>query len=297
MSAWIACTLAAAFFQNLRFMLQKHLTARLSTEGVTLARFLYAAPFAALFLLAVLWWEGTAMPQITPRFIGFAIMGGLAQIVATGLLIALFSLKNFAVGVTLSKTETVSTVLASAVILGEFVPPLAFVAMLITAIGVIIMSGLPSRAALFTGILGRPALIGLASGAIFSLASIGYRGAALGLGDGSVLARSICTLALVTAFQALITGLWTWWRDPPEVAAVLRAWRLAVWLGLLSMLGSAGWFTAFTLQNAAYVKAVGQVELVFTLLASVFFFKERISSAELIGIALVVAGIVMLVLV
>jgi hypothetical protein len=34
------------------------------------------------------------------------------------------------------------------------------------------------------------------------------------------------------------------------------------------MLASAGWFSAMTLQNAAYVKAVGQIELVFAFLAS-----------------------------
>ena len=51
-----------------------------------------------------------------------------------------------------------------------------------------------------------------------------------------------------------------------------------------------------TLENAAYVRAVGQIELVFTLVASYFFFRERSTALELAGIVLVVGGIVILLL-
>jgi uncharacterized membrane protein len=56
------------------------------------------------------------------------------------------------------------------------------------------------------------------------------------------------------------------------------------------------WFTALAMQNAAYVRALGQIELVFTFIASVVFFRERTSRAEVAGIVLVVTGIVMLIL-
>ena len=62
------------------------------------------------------------------------------------------------------------------------------------------------------------------------------------------------------------------------------------------MLGSAGWFTAMTLENAAYVRAVGQIELVFTFIASYFFFRERSNTLELAGILLIVTGIIILLL-
>ncbi len=60
------------------------------------------------------------------------------------------------------------------------------------------------------------------------------------------------------------------------------------------MLASIGWFTAFTIQNAAYVRALGQIELVFTFAASAFFFRERTNRVEVPGISLVVAGILIL---
>ena len=57
-----------------------------------------------------------------------------------------------------------------------------------------------------------------------------------------------------------------------------------------------GWFTAFTIQNASYVRALGQVELIFTFLATTLFFKEKVSRTELIGIVMVAGGIVLLLL-
>ena len=81
-----------------------------------------------------------------------------------------------------------------------------------------------------------------------------------------------------------------------EIGRVLASWRVSSLVGVTSMLGSLGWFTAFTLQNAAYVKAVGQIELVFTFLASYFVFKERSSVREIAGILLLVVSILVLIL-
>ena len=61
------------------------------------------------------------------------------------------------------------------------------------------------------------------------------------------------------------------------------------------MAGSLGWFTAFTLQTAAYVQALGQVELIFSLMASVLFFHETITRRELAGIGLLTLSVLMLV--
>ena len=53
---------------------------------------------------------------------------------------------------------------------------------------------------------------------------------------------------------------------------------------------------AFTLQNAAYVRALGQIELLFTIGASVLFFKEKITRTELTGVALIVVAILLILL-
>ena len=61
------------------------------------------------------------------------------------------------------------------------------------------------------------------------------------------------------------------------------------------MLGSYCWFTAFTLQVAALVYAVGQVELVFSVMASLLVFRERIMGREVVGLLILTASIIALI--
>ena len=67
-------------------------------------------------------------------------------------------------------------------------------------------------------------------------------------------------------------------------------------LGLLSAGGSWCWFAAFALVNNAYVFAVGQVEVLFSVVASVFVFGETITRREGVGIVLLVVSILGVVL-
>ena len=77
---------------------------------------------------------------------------------------------------------------------------------------------------------------------------------------------------------------------------MLRAWRATVLVGITGMLGSLGWFTAFTLQNAAYVRALGQVELIFSLILGFAIFGERVTRRELVGMALLAVSLPLVVL-
>ena len=72
--------------------------------------------------------------------------------------------------------------------------------------------------------------------------------------------------------------------------------RLTLRVGLMSIAGSLGWFLAMTLAPVAYVRALGQVELVFTVLLAKFRFGEKLGPTELLGVALVGVGIVLLLL-
>jgi drug/metabolite transporter (DMT)-like permease len=51
-----------------------------------------------------------------------------------------------------------------------------------------------------------------------------------------------------------------------------------------------------TLQNAAYVRALGQIELVFTFLAAHLIFRESSTRLEVTGVVLVIGGILILLL-
>jgi drug/metabolite transporter (DMT)-like permease len=296
---WIPISIGAAFFQNLRSALQKHLKGRLSNTGATFSRFAYAAPLALLYVTALAMLTGETLPSPNGTFALYALIGGLAQITATALLLYSFQFRNFAVGTTYSKTETVQTAIFGILILGDPLGLGAVAAILISLAGVMAISVAGTRMSflgLLTSLTEKPALIGIASGAFFGLSAISYRGASLSLGDAGFLIRAAFTLACVTVFQTLIMALYMRLREPGQVTAVFRAWRVAAWAGASGMIASAGWFTAMTIQNAAYVRALGQIELLFTFAASVFLFHERPNRVEVIGILLVVAGILLLLL-
>lgn len=295
MDLWVAVTIFAAAVQTVRFMLQKQLKgAGLSTGGATFSRFLFAAPLAALLVAGLMLAQGLTLPPTTARFWVFALGGGVFQIVGTLCTVALFGLRNFAVGLAFTKTETVQVAIFSALVLGEAVTGTGLVAILIGLAGVILLS-LPPRE-IGGGLWNRATALGLLGGAAFGLSAIGYRGAALDLGDAPFYFRAAVTLAAVTAMQTAIMATLLRLREPGEIGRVLRAWRGTALVGVTGMLGSLGWFTAFTLQNAAYVRALGQIELVFGLLVTALVFRERISLREVAGMAALMSAIVILVL-
>ena len=299
MDAWIPITVAAAFFQNVRSALQKHLKGRLSTTGATFSRFAYAAPLALVYVTTLAALTAHDLPAPNPAFIAYAVVGGLAQITATALLLYSFSFRNFAVGTTYSKSETVQTAIFGIVILGDPLGLGAAAAIVISLVGVMAISVARTRITflgLLTSLAEKPALIGIASGAFFGLSAISYRGASLSLGEQGFLIRAAYTLACVTVFQTLVMSIYMRVREPGQVTAVFRAWRVSAWAGITGMIASACWFTAMTIQNAAYVRALGQIELVFTFAASIFLFREWPNRAEVVGILLVIAGILILLL-
>jgi drug/metabolite transporter (DMT)-like permease len=291
---WIWLTVAAAFLQNVRSALQKSLTTQLSTAGATYCRFLYALPFALVYAC----WAGgaSALPALGSRFTAFCVIGGTAQILGTLALVASFSYRNFAVATAYSKTETVQTALFGIVLLGDAVTPGAALAIVISLAGVLALTTRPGQPILdvLAAVTARPALLGIASGAAYGVAAVCYRAASLSVEGARFDAAAAVTLAAVIGFQTLAMGIGLLLRDRAELARVLAAWRRGAAVGLAGMSASVGWFTAMTLQNAAYVRALGQIELVFTFAASSLLFGERSTRREVTGVALVVAGILLL---
>ena len=298
MELWIPITIGAATAQTLRFMLQKRLKGMaLSTGGATFARFIYSSPLIAVIAMIYAVASGQGRPDIPGDFWPYALAGGASQILATMCVVALFSHRNFAVGITFKKTEVLLSALFGFAILGDTFTTLTITAMLIGLAGVLLLSDPPGG----TGpwhqrIFNRATALGLGAGVLFGVSGNGYRGASLSLGDGDVFYRAIITLALVTAFQTVAMAIWLAWRERGQIALVLASWRVAGLVGLTSMIGSIFWFTAFTLQNAAYVNAVGQIELLFSLMIGAFVFGEKITWREWQGLTLLTLSIIMLVL-
>ena len=119
MELWIPLTIAAAFLQNLRSMMQKHLKGRLSTLGAAYVRFLYGLPIALAYFAIVLTLEQSPPPAFGYDFLFYAVLGGTCQVLFTVFLLWLFSFHNFAVGTTMSKLETVMVAIFGLVLLGD----------------------------------------------------------------------------------------------------------------------------------------------------------------------------------
>jgi len=296
---WILVTLAAAIFQTARFMLQKYLaTATLSAAGATFSRFLYSAPFIVGGLAAYLGVNGTQLPQIGPGFWAYGLLGGAAQILATVCVVLLFKQRNFAVGITFKKTEVILTVLTGWLILGEGVTIWGFAAIGLGVVGLLLLSAKKGENGFRLRDLGNKAAgLGIASGFLFAISAVTYRGATLAVLSDMPVLRAGVTLAAVVCMQAAIMAVYLRLREPGQMSAVWQARKVAVWIGLMSLGGSLCWFIAFTLQNAAYVKALGQVELILSVAASTLFFREKITGREWAGMAILVGSILMLVLI
>lgn len=304
---WIAVTLFAVAMQAVRTAGQKQLTAHLDPVSVTLVRFLFGLPFVIVFLIAVKVRSGIALPPVNATFWTFCALAGFAQIVATVLLIHLFSMRNFAVGTTYARTEAFLTAFVGSLLYGEVIRAAGWIAIVVSVAGVVLITlakvggavPAPGRTSALKATLGRfarpEAAVGLASGLGFALASLSIRKASLSIGIDDFLLAAGMVLVTTVIIQTASMLAYALFRARDKLDVMMQQWRLCLFIGLTSALGSIGWFVAMTLERASYVKALGQIEFILTLAISTLFFKERSSKLELAGMALVALGIVVLV--
>jgi len=289
---WIPVTIWAAFAQTVRNAVQRGLTAELGTLGATLVRFLYGLPFATLWLLVVREFVSAPLPSAGGAFLAWVLAGAVAQIAATAFLLRTMQERNFALGVAYSKSEVLQVAVFALAFLGDPITFAAGLAIAAGTAGVLLLS----PAGWGAGFTSRAALLGLASGAGFAFSAVGYRGAALALGETPFLLAAACTLLAAQVLQTLILGGWLLARDPRTVAKVLRAWRVSLLAGFMGAAASAGWFTAFAIEPAAHVRTLGLIELVFSYAVSRKLFREKLSRRELAGMALLALGVVLITL-
>jgi drug/metabolite transporter (DMT)-like permease len=299
MPLWIPITVSAALFQCWRTAMQQKLRHLLSVNGAGFVRYLYGAPTALVLLVGALVATGLPLPAPNLPFLLHCIAGGLMQILATNLLIMAFGYRNFAVGTAYSKTETVQSAVVALIVLHEVLRPLAWAGIALGLCGVMTLS-LAGRG-LRPGDLARAtvqpaALAGLSAGFLFALTTVFIKLANRALSGPSLFVRALFVLVCMNTLQIMMQGAFLAWREPDELRKAITTWRSSAWVGTLSALGSACWFTAFAMAEVALVRSVGQVEIVFTLLFSRFYLKETLKSGDIAGLALVVCGVLVIVL-
>jgi drug/metabolite transporter (DMT)-like permease len=237
------------------------------------------------------------MPQPDLDFFLVVAVGAVGQILATALLLHVVTLRNVAVGVAFSKAEIILTAVFGFVVLGDALTAWAVLAIVIGTFGVMVTSMKKSDrplAALLGGIGERTALLGLVSGSLFGVSAVGFRAASTGLGHPDFLVSAAYALAWATAIQTVVMAAWLWARERDQFARLRAAWRPSLAAGIAGVAGSACWFTAMTIQTVAIVRTLGLVELLFTFAMSVLWFRERPTKAEVAGVVMLVAAIVLL---
>ncbi|KZN63187.1 hypothetical protein N473_17305 [Pseudoalteromonas luteoviolacea CPMOR-1] len=284
---WILFTCLAAFSQAWRNALQSQLSNHASVSVVTLARFLFATPIAALYLYLLYAFEPA--PAIQPSFTlgAYVLAASLMQITATALMVVLFKQKNFTTGAGLAKSEALMAAILGMLFFGSTLTPFGWMGVLIGAVAVLLLSGFSLKQFNL-----KTAAIGLLCGTCFALTSLWVREAALA--SGLPFPHSAgWVLLYVLGCQTLILSLYISIKTPQAWGTLKSHLPLVLLISTTSCIGSIGWFSAMSLQHVAYVKTLGQIEVFFTLLIAAFWLKSPPKKRDTLGLSLIAIAAVM----
>jgi len=282
----------AAFMQAWRNAFQKQLSTSVDAYGTTLARFLFS-PLFAFSYLAFLYVQKpvTAAVHFSDKFWFYIVIAGVSQIFATALMVMLFQQKNYAIGVGLAKSEAILAAIVGVIFLQEHLTTWGWVGVLIGAVAVFLLS----KGRQHTELSMKTLMIGLGSGLCFAITSLLVREASLELTMLPFLHRAAWVLCCLISFQCIIMLLYLGIFSRETLYRMWQRLGLVFKVSVCSFLASVGWFSAMSMQTVAIVKTLGQVEILFSLLISAFFFKEKLAKTDHLGLWLVIVAAIMVI--
>ncbi|MDC0046285.1 DMT family transporter [Candidatus Pelagibacter sp.] len=289
---WIIFTISGAFFQNLRSSLQKKLNKDLSTVASTYVRFAFALPFAIIvFFLNFGNFEIIFKILEQRDFLYLTIIASIFQIMFTFTLLYLFKFSNFVVGTSLSKTEVIQVAIFEYFLLKDKLNVFGIFGIIIATVGVIIIS-IKDLKLFFSNFFSKITLIGLTTGLFLGLSVVFFRAATLSLEDfSSNFDRAIITLFFGLVVQTFLISIYLYIFERSEFIKFRDNKLESCLAGLAGFLATLSWFFAFTFIQASFVRALGQVEIFFSFVSSKYFFKEKITAMEIIGIIIFISGV------
>ncbi|MEZ8686654.1 multidrug transporter [Vibrio splendidus] len=279
--SWIAFTLLAAFSQSWRNAFQSKLSGTMSVAGVTLARFIWAGPIALIYLCALYQWKPVSTPDFSGEFVFYIIAAAIMQILATGLMVMLFKLENYAIGAGLAKCEAPVSAVLSVLFFGTALTLTGWIGVLIGTLGVLIMSSASGWRSLSPKVF----LLGMACSTAFALTSLWVREASLSIGLPFPHSAA-WVLFLVISLQTVIICTYLFFRERDTLGLIFKKSKLVIMTSLASVIGSLGWFSAMSLQAVPYVKTLGQVEVIFMVLISYFWLGQSIARKDILALIL-----------
>ena len=294
---WVIFTVLAAFFQNLRTSLQKRLNKNLSLVASAYVRFAFALPFA--FIIFFINFRSLDIVQIIldqNNFIYYTFLGAIFQVIFTLLLLYLFKFSNFVVGTSLSKTEVIQIAIFEYIILKDKLNLFGIIGIIVATIGVIVIT-IKDIKLFFRNFFSKVTLIGLTTGLILGLSVVYFRAAALSLENfSSNFDKAITTLFFGLFIQTAVVTTYLLIFEKSEFKKFYQNKVEICFTGLAGFLATLSWFFAFTLIQASFVRAVGQIEILFSYMSSKYLFKEKITFIEIMGIVIFISGATLLLL-
>jgi drug/metabolite transporter (DMT)-like permease len=292
---WIYFTLLAATMQAVRTAGQKQLSGKLNSMATTGVRYLYALPFAWGYLWWLLEFRDVSVPDLNNVFLQYALIACVMQIWGTACLVAAFRYRNFAVATSLAKTEAIQVAIVGALLFGATLSGLGWFSVIVGVLGVFLVSKVRFNfrdvLADSQGLIGMG--YGLAAGLGLAITTLLIRESSLAL-NTDLMVSAATTLVFMITIQSLISVVYIYLQDKSQLTLMLKHWRLCLFVGITSVLGSIGWFTGASYQNAAYVKALGQIEFFITLALTYRVFKETITAKEYLGMFFIILSVIIL---
>ena len=294
---WAIFAVLAAFFQNLRTSLQKKLNKNLSIVASTYVRFAFALPFALIvFIFNFGNFDIISTVLNQSNFFYYTFLGSVIQISFTITLLYLFRFSNFVVGTSLSKTEVIQIAIFEYIILKDKLNLFGVLGIIIATIGVIMIS-IKDLRLFFKNFFSKVTLIGLGAGLLLGLSVVYFRAAALSLQNfSSNFDKAFMTVFFALIIQTTVITIYLVIFERPEFKKFLEN-KFEIFLaGLSGFLATLSWFFAFTLIQASFVRALGQIEIFFSYVSSKYLFKEKITLIEILGVLTFIAGATILLL-
>lgn len=298
---WIGLALGAGALQVLRNALAQRIGRNVPHDVNAWARFTFNLPFTAslLFMLAIAF----GWPVLDGNFWCWTLGCAVTQTTAHLCFVAALRHLPFQRTVVLHKTEVAMAPLLGVLLFGEFPSAIGWVGIVMCALGAVALNASRPGTALHDVLrFERGAWLALGSGLGVAVASFSLKEACESFRAANPCGQHV---HLQAALHALVHAAWlqsaglTAWllccrRD--AFTTVRGRWRECWRFGAASAACSLCWFWAYSLALVAYVKALGQVELVVAALYSHLVLREGGMLRQLPAILLVLGGILVVLL-
>ena len=206
--SWVIITAIASLSQTLRSVFQKNIIEDVGVLVSAYSRFVFALPFVAL--LAGLFLEPqeiVLLKTISSKAWFFLLTASICQIVFTIILIKLFTLRSFAIGVAFSKTEVIQTTILEIIIIGFILTSHVFLSIIVGFVGMLFMSKQKLLGNLgYNNLFLKQVTLGVLCGIFLGLSSVLYKVALDSVSTDLIYKKVLFLSFLALLFQSVIFG-------------------------------------------------------------------------------------------